>query len=206
MSGFASAQTAANPSQSGSESPCKSLSIQAAKELTFQQRTCFYMEHLIAPSTVLHGAFAAGFGQLRNVQHVPDQDLSEFGHRFGVFYARRTARNSAELLAGYLNHEDPRARPAQEHAFWNRIRASFSSVVMVKDADGSYRPALTPIAGALGSGMTSMAFYRKNNTFADGLQRSGLAYSCYFASALAHEFQPDLTGLVYRIRHRKDGN
>ncbi len=130
--------------------------------------------------------------------------MGEFGHRFEAFYARRIGQNAGEMLVGYLNREDPRARPVPEHGFWNRTRAAFSSVLVVKDEEGNRRPELAPIAGAFGSGMMSLAFYRKNNTFADGLQRSGFTYSSYFATALAREFQPDIMGFVSRVRHRKD--
>lgn len=151
----------------------------------------------------LHAAAVAGFGQWRNNPQVFHEEPSEFAHRFAVFYARRTAQNAGELLAGYLNHEDPRPRISQEHGFWNRTRSTLLSVIQTKDADGNIRPALAPIAGAFGSGMVGVACYEKDNNAANGFRRTGIVYSTYFANALFHEFKPDLTTFAYRLVRQK---
>jgi hypothetical protein len=107
------------------------------------------------------------------------------------------------MLAGYLGHEDPRIRPALEHGTWNRTKAALASVLITRDSEGAGRLALAPIGGSLGSGMMSMGFYRKNNTFGDGLERSAITYCTYFARALGREYKPDLIILAARLRHKK---
>ncbi len=140
---------------------------------------------------------------MRNSPHVPGEDWNEFGHRFGVFYARRGGQDTGELLAGYLNHEDPRPRISSEHGVWNRTRAAILSVLVVSDQEGNVRPAFAPIAGALGSGMMGMAFYRRNNGLGDGFKGTGISYSTYFATALVREFHPDLSLLASHLLHKK---
>jgi hypothetical protein len=170
--------------------------------LTLGQRACFYGAKLTKPSLLLQGAFAAGFGQLRNNPEILHENIQDFGHRFGVFYARRGAQNGAEFLAGYLNHEDPRPHISDQHGFWNRTRAAMLTVVEVKDTNGDTRPAFGPAAGALASGLVSVACYQRHNTMADGLMRSGFVYGGYFGTAILREFKPDLSYLAYRLRHK----
>jgi hypothetical protein len=56
--------------------------------------------------------------------------------------------------------------------------------------------AFAPLAGSLGSGMTSLALYQRQNSIGYGLERSGLIYSHYFMKALFHEFGPDLWNMA----------
>lgn len=174
-----------------------------AADFSFKQRACSQAARLVKPSMALHAALMAGFGQWRNNPEVFHEEPSEFAHRFAVFYARRTAQNAGELIAGYLNREDPRPPISQEHGFWNRTRSALLSVVQTKDADGSRRPALAPIAGAFGSGMVGVACYEKNNDMAHGFRLTGIVYSSYFANALFHEFKPDLSTFAYRLLRQK---
>ena len=172
-------------------------------ELTFEERACWYEARLTKPSLALRGALVAGFGQWRNNPRVFHESASEFGYRFAVFYARRSAQSAGELLAGYLNHEDPRPHVSREHGTWNRARSALLSVVQTKDADGDTRLALSPIAGAFGSGMVGVACYRMNNSATDGLSRSGIVYGTYFGRALWREFKPDLTTMAFRLLRQK---
>ena len=146
----------------------------------------------------------AGFDQARNSPNFSHEDLDDFGRRFSIFYARHSAQSAGEMLAGYFNREDPRPRASLQHGFWNRTKSALESVMLTADPDGSDRRlALGPIAGAFGSGMVGMACYRTHNSFEDGLRRTGISYSTYFASALAREFHPDLTGFASRLLHKK---
>lgn len=183
--------------------PCKPISLEPATQLTFRERACWYGDRLIAHSTILHGAFMAAFGDVRNSPHLEDDGWGDFGHRFAVFYARRTGQSAAELIAGYLNHEDPRPHTSGQHGIWNRTRSALLSVMVVQDAEGDRRPALAPIAGAFGSGMVSVPCYRERNSMEDGLGRTGLTYGAYFGSAVFREFQPDLSGLASRLFRKK---
>lgn len=126
--------------------------------------------------------------------------MDDVGHRFAAFYARRTAQNLGELVAGYFNHEDPRSRFSSQNGFWGRVRSAVLTVVVV---DGSDRLALAPIAGAFGSGFTGMACYRTRNSLGDGFSRTGLAYGGYFGRALAHEFHPDIQSFAHRVIRKK---
>jgi hypothetical protein len=163
---------------------------------SLEQRACFHLAALTTPSLAARGAAAAGLGIWHDNQE-------SFGHRYASFYARHSARAAGELVAGYLNHEDPRPRTSLEHGNWNRARSALLSVVRVQDANGHSRPALAPIAGSFGSGLVGMALSPNRNTWNSGFVRTELTYGTYFASALAHEFKPDLTLLANRILHKK---
>jgi hypothetical protein len=172
-------------------------------DFSFKSRACVEATRLAKPSLALRGAFMAGFGQWRNNPEVFHQQRSEFAHRFAVFYARHTAQNAGELIAGYLNHEDPGPRVSQEHGVWNRTRSALLSVVQTKDTDGRMRIALAPVAGAFGSGMVGVACYRGNNNAAAGFERTGIVYGGYFAQAIFREFKPDLSQFAYRRLRQK---
>jgi hypothetical protein len=151
---------------------------------------------LTTPSKALRGAAVAGLGTWHD-------NHESFSHRYASFYARHSAQAAGELVAGYLNHEDPRPRPSLEHGNWNRVRSALISVVRIQDAEGNSRPALAPIAGSFGSGLVGMALSPNRSSWNSGLVRTELTYGTYFARALAREFKPDLSLLANRILHKK---
>jgi hypothetical protein len=163
---------------------------------SLEQRACFHLAALTTPALAARGAAMAGLGTWRDKRE-------DFGHRYASFYARHSARAAGELVAGYLNHEDPRPRISLEHGNWNRTRSALLSVVRVQDANGRSRPALAPIAGSFGSGFVGMALSPVRNDWNSGFTRTELTYSTYFVAALAREFKPDLSLLANRILHRK---
>jgi hypothetical protein len=183
---------------------CNPYNIQTEKQLSFEQRACYLGQRLVAPSMVARAAFSGAYGQWRNDDpHMRNEDLDEFGRRFGSFYARHTAQSTGELLAGYFHHEDPRPHVSRQHGFWTRTRAAFAGVLVSPDADGNPRVALTPIAGALGEGFAGMAVSERHDHLKDGFRRAGFAYGGYFGTAIVHEFQPDLSGFASRLLHKK---
>ncbi|MFL6462823.1 MAG: hypothetical protein ACJ73N_00245 [Bryobacteraceae bacterium] len=182
---------------------CKPLELLTAKELTFHQRTCFYGQKLLSKGMLGRATLFNGFAQFRNSPDMKDDGLNEFARRFSIYYARRTAQSTGELLAGYLNHEDPRFRLSQEHGFWKRTRSAIANVLVTTNQDGNSRPALAPIAGAFGSGLVGVACYRTNNTWEDGFRRTGFSYSTYFATALFREFQPELSSYASHFFHKR---
>lgn len=184
-------------------SGCNPIELRTDANLNFEQRGCWFLDRLLSPSGIVHGAFSSTFSQWRNVPFERHEDIDDFGHRFAVFYARRAAQNTGEFLAGYLNRENPRPHLSTENGFWKRTRSALFSVVAVEGADGGNRPALAPIAGAFGSGFVGVACYRTHNTLEDGFRRTGLAYGGYFGSALAHEFHPDIAAIASRLLHQK---
>ena len=185
-----------------SNNSCKPLELLSAKELTFHQRTCLYSQKLLSKGFLARAAVFSAYAEVRNNPNMKDDGISQFAHRFSVYYARRTAQSTGELLAGYLNHEDPRIRVSQEHGFWNRTRSTFASVLVTPTENGGSRPALAPIAGAFGSGLAGVALYRAHNSWEDGFRRTGVSYSTYFATAFFREFQPELSGYAARFLHK----
>src|SRR5690242_19506702 len=93
-------------------------------DFSFKSRACVEATRLAKPSLALRGAFMAGFGQWRNNPEAFHQQRSQFAYRFAVFYARHTAQNAGELIAGYLHHEDPTPHVSHEHGVWNRTRSA----------------------------------------------------------------------------------
>lgn len=152
---------------------------------------------------MLTTAFASGISQWRNSPYAEHQGTGDYAHRFAARYASRAAMNGSELLIGYLNHEDPRPRSSRANGFWNRSRSALLSVVVIKDEDRNGRPALSPVAGAFGSGFVGALCYKTNNTVGDGFRRTGISYSGYFMKAILNEFHPDISAIASRLRHRK---
>lgn len=183
---------------------CNAYELAHSENLTLRQRTCYYGEQVMSTSTALRAAFASGISQWSNNPYKSHEDRDDYACRFGVYYARRAAKSSGELLVGYLNHEDPRPRHSTANGTWNRTRSALLSVVILKDEDGSGRPALSPIAGAFGSGFVGTACYRTNNIAEDGLRRAGISYSSYFVRAVFNEFRPDISAFASRLRRKKD--
>ena len=186
---------------------CDSFTLQTTIQLSFHQRVCWYRNRLISPSTAMKGAFIAGFGQWRNSPWVKHEDADDFGARYGLFYVRRAGQSTGELLAGYFHNEDPRPHASGEHGVWRRSRAALLSVLITPAEDGGNRPALIPVAGALGSGMTGLAYYRgAQDPFNRALRGAGFSYTTYFGNALLREFQPDVSAFTTRLLHKKNTN
>jgi len=182
---------------------CKPLDLLTAKELSFQQRACLYGQKLLSKGTLGRGVFVSAFAQARNSSGDSSDGMSEFARHFSTYYARRAAQSTGELLAGYLNHEDPRFHSSQEHGFWNRTRSAFAGVLITSSEDGGSRPALAPLAGALGSGLVGEAFSSTHNGWEDGFRRTGFSYSTYFATAFFREFQPELSSYAGHLLHKR---
>jgi hypothetical protein len=165
-------------------------------ELSFRQRFCFELAEAASPATLLGSAAIAGFSQWKNNPRMSPHDADDFSVRFEHAYERQTARLTAELFVGYLHHEDPRFHSSNKHGVWRRTGAALLNVMARPGGDGAEQIALAPIAGALGSGLTSMALYQQQNSLRYGLERSGISYSGYFIRALFHEFSPELWSLT----------
>lgn len=192
--------TAASPA-STSCNPWKMQSFSA--DLSVGERTCLEFSPLASPALAVETGLMAGLSQWRNNPHMKRSDSDDIAVRFEHMYERRTARVTAETLVGYLHHEDPRLRVSNEQGAWRRTRFALLSVLESPDQDGNVRIALAPLAGSLGSGLTSMALYQRQNSLGYGLERAGIVYGHYFARALYHEFSPQIWSLApHFIRKR----
>ena len=147
----------------------------STEESSFRDRACYQAERLVSPGALLRGIAESGFSQWRNAPYTSHEQPGDFGRRLEYFYARKSARNAGELIAGYLNHEPVRPHASGQTGFWNRSRAAMLSVVAVND--GSTRPALAPIAGSLASGFVTLGCCGIRSSPGDALERSGAAYA-----------------------------
>ena len=180
---------------------CSPITLQTVAKLTFKQRVCFYGMPLISPRFALAAGFESAFGQFENSPHVPRQHFAEFPHRFEVFYARRSARDAAEILAGYLHHEDARPHHSNAQSFRQRADSALLSVLTSPGEDGRPRLAYAPIAGSLTSAFVGSVMYRHNETLPNTLTHAGVAYGNYFFRALFAEFKPEFTAYTRRLLH-----
>jgi len=189
---------------------CNPWKVQVfSANLSFAERSCLEFSQLASPSVLAGSAAMAGFSQWRNSPHMRKTDSDDLAIRFEHLYERRTARITGEFIAGYLHHEDPRFHPSGKQGVWRRTGAAFLSVIESPDENGKARIAFAPLAGSLGSGLTSMALYQRQNSIGYGLERSGLVYSHYLVRALYHEFSPDLWSIApkfIRKYHTPDSN
>ena len=165
------------------QTPCIPWKVQTfSADLTFADRACTGLAELTNPGVFLGTGLLSGFSQWRNNPHMNATDSDDIAVRFAHLYERRTARITGEILVGYLHHEDLRLHSSGKQGVWLRTRFALLSVINSPDSDGNARMALAPLAGSLGSGLTSMALYQRQNSLGWGLERSGLAYSHYFCA------------------------
>ncbi len=190
----------AAPGPPASPTTCNPWVIQTLPtELSFRRRFCFQLAEAASPATLLGAAAMAGYSQWRNSPRISPRDADDYSLRFEHAYERQAARATAELFVGYFHHEDPRFHSADKHGAWRRTGAALLGVLTSPGQDGGERMAFAPIAGALGSGLTSMALYQQQNSLLYGLERSGISYSGYFVRALFREFSPELWSLTPRF-------
>ena len=181
---------------------CPSEQLAFVKQLSFAQRACWYGSALASPGAALRAGFTSGFGQWINHPFIRHQDADDLTHRFEVYYAKRAAQQTAELIAASLNHEDPRFRPSGESTFKKRIRSAALSVLVTEGDEGG-RLAVAPIAGSLASAFTGTALYRQHTGPEYALRGAAIAYSTNFANAIYREFRPDLSLLINRMLHNR---
>lgn len=185
----------------GRLSLCNSDQFQHSRRLTFRQRACWYGSELVSPRAAARAAISSGMGQWRNAPYVRGQDGDDYTHRFASYYITRASRETGELFAGYLHHEDPRPHPSGETVFEKRMRSALLSVLVVRGQDGD-RPALAPIVGSLASGFAGAACYRDHTGARYALEGTGISYGGYFGRALYQEFRPDIQFVVRRMLHK----
>jgi hypothetical protein len=200
---------ALSPAMFGPVTTCNPWIIQTLPvELSFRQRFCLELAKVASPGTILGAGVLAGYAQWRNNPSIRPHDADDFSIRYMHAYERQAARGTAELFVGYLHHEDPRFHPSKKQGTWHRTGAALLGVLASSDKDRGERINLAPIAGALGSGLTTMALYQQKNSLSYGLERSGTSYGFYFVRALVHEFSPELWNLApgfIRKRHESVG-
>ncbi len=203
LAGPLAAQTAFAPLPAGNPSLCNQEQLLAARQLTFRQRACWYGSQMVSPWGLVRAGVSSGFGQWWNKPYMRHEDGDDYMHRFAVNYVRRTARESGELMAGYLNHEDPRPHVSGETSPGKRIRSALFSVLITKNDEGGGRPALAPIVGSLGSGFAGTACYREHTGADYALRAASVTYASYFGKALYQEFRPDISFFVNRMLHKR---
>lgn len=173
------------------------------KQLTFAQRACWYASDLTSTGVLFRAGLSSAIGQWRDDNYGKGRDGADYAHRLGVFYARRGARDTAEMIAGYLTHEDPRPRLSGEAGVWKRTGFALKSVLIAKTDEGSH-PAVTPLAGAFGSALVAGEFSKAHDmTGGMILRHAAFSYSGSFGTAIYDEFKPDLTSLLKRVLHRR---
>jgi hypothetical protein len=180
---------------------CNSDQYATAAQLNLRQRVCWYGSALVSPWAAARATFSSGMGQWLNTPYLRNQDADDYAHRIAVYYVRRSARETGELIAGYLDHEDPRPHPSGQTTVKRRIGSALLSVLVTTGSQGK-RPALGPIVGSLGSGFAGAAFDREHMDTAYALRGAGTTYASYFGKALFQEFRPDISLFVKRILHR----
>lgn len=184
---------------------CDSGQLSTAAQLSLRQRTCWYGSRLASPWAAARASFSSGLDQWKKDDRVRHGSTDEFAHRFAIYYAKRTAKESGEMLAGYLNHEDPRPRASGEAAVRRRIQSALLSVLVSRTDQGA-RPALGPLAGSLGSAFAGTALYRERATTRYALQGASLTYASYFGRALYQEFRPDISFMTKKLLHKNRSN
>lgn len=181
---------------------CSPEEIAAVKQLSFRQRTCWYASELVSPWAALRAAAGIGIANWEGTDNFKHHDEEGSAERFRDYYVRRSARETGELLAGYLNREDPRPHASGETGFRKRFRSAFLSVLITKNNEGS-RPAVGPLVGSFASSFAGAAVSREHSGADFALRGAGITYSSYFGNALYTEFQPDISSLVHRMLHHK---
>lgn len=204
LAASAAAQTTLAPlnTSPGSLPLCNQTQLLAAKRITFGQRACWYGSQLVSPWAAVRAGVSSGFSQWWNDPYVKGQDGDDYAHRFAVYYVKRSARDAGELIAGYLNHEDPRFHPSAESTPRKRIRSALLSVLIATNQDGASRPAFAPIAGSLASAFAGTACYRQHTGAEYALRGAGVTYGSYFGRAVFQEFRPDISFFVNHMLHK----
>lgn len=192
------------PSHSIKAKGCDAASLGIARELTFEQRACYYADRMLQPSKAVEAFGVSGFDLLRNSPREGTDGMGSLGQRFSIFYARHAAQSAGELVAGYFNHEDPRFRSSDQEGVWRRTRGAVLNVMVNGNPESRTRVALSPIAGAFAAGFVGMGCYPMEDRMKEGFLWTGVAYGGALGTALLNEFKPDLVRLLARRRRRKE--
>lgn len=180
---------------------CNVDQFATAELLTLKQRACWYGSAIASPWAVFRAGLSSGIGQWRNNPYVLGQDGDDYLHRLALYYVRRSARETGDLLAGYLHHEDFRPRLSGQTTIQKRIRSALMSVLVTSGDEGG-RPAIGPIVGSLAAAAAEAAFDPEYSSPGYAARQAGITYASYFGKALYQEFQPDLLFFVKRALHK----
>jgi hypothetical protein len=113
--------------------------------------------------------------------------------------AGRTARNTVELGAGALFHEDLRRRPSGLPGFRQRVAFALLHAPLARNADGNWEPAYARYAGTFAGVTVSSAWHGRPMTSGRIFEGAGWTMTSYFQDALLTEFEPDMRRAAGRL-------
>src|SRR5262245_29178146 len=102
-----------------------------------------------------------------------------FPQDFGASMTRRTARNTIELGAGALFHQDLRRRPSGLHGIRRRAPYALLHAPLARGKDGEWEPAYARYAGTLGGVTVSSAWRGRPITSEQIFEGFGWATTSY---------------------------
>jgi hypothetical protein len=203
-------------------SPANSFRLQEqAPPLSFRQKAAYFAQNKIFSGSAIFGAaFFGGISQLRDEPPQWPQGAQGFGYQFGTRYAQSLTKSTAEMLFGF--REDPRPNPPPQPmvlkngvwvkntalhnhrpanaSFGGRLGRALLGVIWTHYDSGNDGVAFSRITGAFAAGVVGRAWTPDpENTWGQVGVRTASAFGGYAASAVFHEFEPDLTKLFARI-------
>jgi len=161
--------------------------------ITALQRVEWFTSSTVGPSSLIGGAFSAGFGTLVDRPREYDTHWQGFGQRYGIRLTGIVTSNAMEAGLGSIWREDPRYdRLGTGRAFKTRLKHTFVMTVMARNGRNRLMPAFGRYAAISGSNFLSNNWRESSEaTNSAASLRIGLGFLGRMAGNMFSEFWPD---------------
>lgn len=128
------------------------------------------------------------------------REPQDFAYRYSSRFGRRIVRNSIELGAGILFHEDTRLKPSGRRGFWERLRYAATNTYLAPGGDGERTFSYARLASTAGGIFIPSAWQPCERTPGRYAMRFGNAYFGHLQNSILTEFSPDLLQFGRKVR------
>ncbi len=176
------------------------LPAQMAPTYTWEERVQDYLHRTYGWHKLTTSAASTAMEHLISKPRQWDGSPSSFGYHLGGDIVKRTVRNTIELGAGALLHEDTRFQPSGETSFGARVR--YAVLQSFRTSGDNHRFAFSRLMGTAGGALVSEPIYDHSITGPQLLQDIGKGYLGHIEKSMLTEFGPDLRVWGGRLKHK----
>ncbi len=176
------------------------LPAQVAPTYTWEERVHDYLQRTYGWQHLMTSAASTGMDHLLSQPRQWDGSPSSFGYHLGADIAKRTVRNTIELGAGALLHEDTRFQPSGKTGFGARVR--YAALQAFRTSGNNQRFAFSRLLATAGGAVVSEPLYDHPITGPRLLEDIGMGYVGHLQKSMLTEFGPDLKVWIKHKLHR----
>ena len=176
------------------------LCAQVSPTFTWDERVQDYLHRTYGWHRLTMSAATTGVEYLLKEPKQYDGRPNSLAYTVGANMGRRVVRNTIELGAGALLHEDTRFRPSGATGFGARLR--YATLQAFRTSGDNPRFAYSRLLGTTGGALVTPPIYGGSMTGPRLLEDIGMGYLGHLQKSMLTEFGGDLVNLGGRVKRK----